>query len=381
MIVQQSVLSLIVQLLKAKSGGEKGLQYLVAWSVFRQLMKYTVPNLLVGRSTKSAACYEHAKKAMRIAVTSPYYQTVVPRKSLEDVKTMLLNIRNAYAETFENSSWVEGQDRFIALQKLFKMRSYVGSPERYLDPAYVEQLYKSFPNVPLNRLFPSWIKAMSLSCHQKWADRTTHIFDETDVKAHYQPDFNLIVIPTAIITRPLYYLEAPQALNYGGLGMIVGHEIMHAYDAKGRSFDDEGEHRQWASRRFMEKYRKRTLCLRRTYKLALRRRARRDEVDDFTESEILADHVGVKTAYKAFSSLPVMQRTQTLKGLNVSAERLFFISHCMKMCAEYSFQEGRHAPKRLRCIVPLMNMQEFTNAFGCSGGQLMNPRKKCDFWS
>ncbi|KAH8039431.1 hypothetical protein HPB51_007309 [Rhipicephalus microplus] len=76
MIVQQSVLSLIVQLLKAKSVGEKGLQYLVAWSVFRQLMKYTVPNLLVGRSTKSAACYEHAKKAMRIAVTSPYYQTV-----------------------------------------------------------------------------------------------------------------------------------------------------------------------------------------------------------------------------------------------------------------------------------------------------------------
>lgn len=75
MIVQQSVLSLIVQLLKAKSVGEKGLQYLVAWSVFRQLMKYTVPNLLVGRSTKSAACYEHAKKAMRIAVTSPYYQT------------------------------------------------------------------------------------------------------------------------------------------------------------------------------------------------------------------------------------------------------------------------------------------------------------------
>ncbi|XP_075744566.1 endothelin-converting enzyme 2-like [Rhipicephalus microplus] len=145
MIVQQSVLSLIVQLLKAKSVGEKGLQYLVAWSVFRQLMKYTVPNLLVGRSTKSAACYEHAKKAMRIAVTSPYYQTVVPRKSLEDVKTMLLNIRNAYAETFENSSWVEGQDRFIALQKLFKMRSYVGSPERYLDPAYVEQLYNSGP--------------------------------------------------------------------------------------------------------------------------------------------------------------------------------------------------------------------------------------------
>ncbi|KAH7957308.1 hypothetical protein HPB52_017343 [Rhipicephalus sanguineus] len=75
LIVQQNVLSLIVELLKAQSVGEKGLRYLVAFSVYRQLMKYTVPHLLVGRRNKSDACYEHAEKAMRVAVTSPYYQT------------------------------------------------------------------------------------------------------------------------------------------------------------------------------------------------------------------------------------------------------------------------------------------------------------------
>ncbi|KAL1444547.1 hypothetical protein MTO96_029769 [Rhipicephalus appendiculatus] len=220
LIVQQNVLSLIVELLKAKSVGQKGLQYLIAWSVYRQLMKYTLSHLLVGRRTKSDACYEHAEKAMRVAVTSPYYQTVVPPDTLEAVKTMLLNIRTAYADTFKNSSWVQGEDRIIAVQKLSKMRSYVGSLGRYLDPAYVEELYKSFPDVPRDRLFPSWIKAMSLSSHHKWADQTSHIFDETDVNAHYEPDINLIVIPTAIITRPFYYSEGPPALNYGGLGMV-----------------------------------------------------------------------------------------------------------------------------------------------------------------
>ncbi|KAL1467502.1 hypothetical protein MTO96_026022 [Rhipicephalus appendiculatus] len=271
LIVQQNVLSLIVELLKSKSVGQKGLQYLIAWSVYRQLMKYTLPHSLVGRRTKPDACYEHTEKAMHVAVTSPYYQTVVPPDKLEAVKTMLLNIRTAYADTFKNSSWVQGEDRIIAVQKLSKMRSYVGSPGQYLDPAYVEELYKT--------------------------------------------------------------------------------------------------------------YRKRTFCLRRAHRLALRRRARRDEVDDFTDSENLADLVGVKTAYKAFSSLPNAQRTQTLKGLNASAERLFFISHCAKVCAEYSLQEGRHAPDRLRCIVPLMNMQAFSNAFGCTAGQFMNPNKKCDFWA
>ncbi|KAH6932004.1 hypothetical protein HPB50_002438 [Hyalomma asiaticum] len=267
LILQQNVLSLIANLLNDTSVGEKGLRYLVAWSVYTQLYYYTLPRRLVGRDTQSEACYEHAGRAMRLARTSPYFQS------------------------------------------------------------------EPFPDVPQDRLFPSWIKSVSLSAHQKWADQTTFLFDDTVVNAHYEPDINIIVIPTGIITRPLYYNEAPEALNYGGLAM-------------------------------------------------LRRRGRQqeDELDHYIDSENLADLVGVNLAYKAFSSLPQAQHGLTLKGLNMSSDGLFFVNHCVKMCREYSVQEGAHAPGHSRCNVPLMNMPEFSSAFNCAPGEPMNPAKKCAFW-
>ncbi|XP_054929707.1 neprilysin-21-like [Dermacentor andersoni] len=109
--------------------------------------------------------------------------------------------------------------------------------------------------------------------------------------------------------------------------------------------------------------------------------SRQQVVNDTLDSENIADFVGVKVAYDAFALLPYRERITTLVGLNISANRLFFISHCIKWCAQHSRLTSRYAPYRSRCIVPLMNMPEFSNAFGCVAGQPMNPRKKCDFWS
>ncbi|KAL3200163.1 hypothetical protein MRX96_043608 [Rhipicephalus microplus] len=102
----------------------------------------------------------------------------------------------------------------------------------------------------------------------------------------------------------------------------------------------------------------------------------RQAVDDTVDSENLADFVGVRTAYKAFSSLPHRKRTQTLVGGNSSAERLFFIAHCVKSCAEHTILAPMYASYRSRCMVPLMNMPEFSKAFGCVTGDIMNPGRK-----
>ncbi|KAL3224583.1 hypothetical protein MRX96_049475, partial [Rhipicephalus microplus] len=142
----------------------------------------------------------------------------------------------------------------------------------------------SCPDVPLGRLFPSWIKALSLSVRSLWADSRTWRYDETQVKAYYEPSQNALVIPTAIISRPFFYDESSPALNYGSLGTV------------------------WQKAR--------------------------QELDEFSDSENIDDFVGVKIAYRAFSSLPYRERRLTLGGLNMSAERLFFIGHCIKWCSE-----------------------------------------------
>ncbi|XP_037275823.1 neprilysin-1 [Rhipicephalus microplus] len=135
----------------------------------------------------------------------------------------------------------------------------------------------------------------------------------------------------AIISRPILFYEGPPALNYGVLGTIP-HKA-------------------------------------------------RQESDNLIDSENRDDLVDVKIAYRAFYSLLYHERRLTLGGLNISTERLFFIGHCLKWCSKESNVVHQQAPFRFRCVVPLMNMPEFSNAFDCAAGQPMSPQEKCNIWS
>ncbi|KAL1441919.1 hypothetical protein MTO96_031075 [Rhipicephalus appendiculatus] len=156
-MVEQPALDVLVDILNS-TVGENGLRYLVAWSIYRQLVGYTVPHILTNGRTASDACYEHASKTMHLALLSCYFQTVVIPSMVEAVKTMLSNIRDAFREKLESSSWVTGDDRNVVVQKLANMETHVGSAGGRLKRDYLERLYKPYPDVPPDRLFPSWIK-------------------------------------------------------------------------------------------------------------------------------------------------------------------------------------------------------------------------------
>ncbi|XP_049276132.1 neprilysin-4-like [Rhipicephalus sanguineus] len=105
-----------------------------------------------------------------------------------------------------------------------------------------------------------------------------------------------------------------------------------------------------------------------------------ETLNDLVDSENIADLVGTMIAYAAFASLSPQHKNETLAGLSMSSEQLFFINHCVKWCSQYRTSGRRYAPYRSRCIVPLMNMPEFSRAFGCATGTPMNPQEKCTFW-
>ncbi|KAH7966123.1 hypothetical protein HPB49_013903 [Dermacentor silvarum] len=109
--------------------------------------------------------------------------------------------------------------------------------------------------------------------------------------------------------------------------------------------------------------------------------ARQEVVNDTLDSENIADFVGTVVAHSAFSSLEPSKRDTIVQGVGMTANQLFFISYCAKFC-ELDYYPGDHyAPGRSRCIVPLMNMNEFSDAFHCKKGSHMNPPKKCTFWT
>ncbi|KAL3252521.1 hypothetical protein MRX96_054883 [Rhipicephalus microplus] len=314
------------------SMGEKGLRYLVAWKFFSFLVQFTEPYMFLRGLSPSVACYDHVRKVMDLAVLSSYLESEVPENVIEQAKDIVYEIRNSFLKTFRSSTWISSDFREALIKKMSKIVSYVGSPGRRLNPAFIEAFYKPYPDAPLDApLFPTWIKALGLSSHYMWIDTTTPLYDETRYSPFYSENHNDFAIPTISMFRPFMYPYGIPSLNYGGLGQLL-------------LTGQEGT------------------------------------LNDELDSENLADLVGTKVAYDAFTSLASGYRDQKLAGLDMSAQQLFFVNHCVKWCSEDDYVASRYAPKRSRCIVPLINMPEFSSAFSCAEGTPMNPQDKCTFW-
>ncbi|XP_054930825.1 endothelin-converting enzyme 1-like isoform X4 [Dermacentor andersoni] len=383
---QKLVPVFLVKALDSKYVGLHGIRCCMAWSLFRQLVYYADPGQLPKHRNPESVCYRHANWLMGYAITSRFYHSVISKKSLMEVNEIVSNTRKAFQAAFQSLKWMTGSVRETALRKIMTMRHHIGAVGALPDSAYVEKYYASFPDLPTNRFFKGWREAAAAAIRQAWADTTMLLHMETEANGFYTPVFNTMVISASMLLPDIFFTEGPAAFNYGSLGRILAHEMMHGYDVTGLEYDENGEQRHWFSRESTEHYVNRTLCLRHLHKNVLR--PRQEAPNDTIDSEILADLGGTPMAYSAFTSLPPSRRDTTLPGVAMTANQLFFVGHCTAWCEKQTTEpppwlsgNAIYPPGRSRCIVPLMNMPEFSAAFHCKKGSYMNPAKKCSFWS
>ncbi|KAL1469043.1 hypothetical protein MTO96_025121 [Rhipicephalus appendiculatus] len=293
-LFQHSV-SIIKKLFQDRSVGKVGLQYLVAWSIYRQLVNFTLSYLFLGDRRADEYCFEHVKKVMRLAILSHYFQTLVPPSMIKDAMSMAERIKRELRTRLENSRWLTESVRASFLNKWSSIRFQVGSAGNRLNPEFVEKFYAPLQDVPLNRLFPSWIQAHRLNTRYRWKDQVTRFFDEEVVRASYEEDETTIVIPVGILQGPFIYEYGPEALNYGSLGTVIGHQLMHAYDPAhlGEEF--------WHTEAVKKEYTKRALCLRRSHRSILSLSGQQEVLNDTVDSENIADFAGTKLAYAAYA--------------------------------------------------------------------------------
>ncbi|KAL1484295.1 hypothetical protein MTO96_032655 [Rhipicephalus appendiculatus] len=121
--------------------GVQGLRYLIAWTFYRQLVELTDPYMLHRVKTPREVCYEQVKRVMNLAVTSHYFQWVVPPRMVYQTKRMVTRIRHTFVKALESSSWISRNARAYAIELLYEITGYVGSPGRRLDPEFVEEIY------------------------------------------------------------------------------------------------------------------------------------------------------------------------------------------------------------------------------------------------
>ncbi|XP_075744149.1 uncharacterized protein LOC142802951 [Rhipicephalus microplus] len=144
-LYQPHIPRMLMKLFNNTAVGRKGLQYLVAWILYRQLVQFTDPRMFLHGRTATDACYDHIKRVMSLAVTSPVFQSEIPLDLLRKVENMVSNIRRAFQKTFESSTWIQPDFREVAIRRLNNITVYVGSPGRILDPEYVEAIYNHRP--------------------------------------------------------------------------------------------------------------------------------------------------------------------------------------------------------------------------------------------
>ncbi|XP_011861519.1 PREDICTED: neprilysin-2-like [Vollenhovia emeryi] len=200
--------------------------------------------------------------------------------------------------------------------------------------------------------------------------------------------FNISVFPAGILQPRFYSQHFPKSLNYGGIGVVIGHEITHGFDDKGRQFDKDGNLMQWWNNATIKAFRERAQCIVDQYS-----RYKLQEVNLYingrmTQGENIADNGGLKQAFRAYKKwVSIHGEEPLLPGVNLTHDQLFFLNYAQIWCGSMRPEEALtkirssvHSPGSIRVLGPLSNSEDFAKAFNCPLGSPMNPKKKCNVW-
>ncbi|XP_057412968.1 membrane metallo-endopeptidase-like 1 isoform X1 [Balaenoptera acutorostrata] len=252
-------------------------------------------------------CVSYVNSNMESAVGSLYVKEAFPGDSKNMVGELIDKLRAVFVETLDELSWMDESSKKKAQEKAMSIREQIGYPdyileegnkhldEEYSDLNFSEHLY--FENGLQN------LKAgaqRSLKKLREKVDQNLWIIGPAVVNAFYSPNRNQIVFPAGILQPPFFSKEQPQALNFGGIGMVIGHEITHGFDDNGRNFDKNGNMMDWWSNFSAQHFRKRSECMVYQYGNYSWDLADDQNVNGFsTLGENIADNGGVRQAYKA----------------------------------------------------------------------------------
>ena len=288
-------------------------------------------------------------------------------------KQMIENLRLAYAERIKATDWMSAGTKAEALKKLNAFTVKIGYPDKWKDYSSLTISRASYlDNVLAAR---EWANRDNLRHFGQPVDRQEWGMTPPTVNAYYNPSLNEIVFPAGILQSPFYDAKADDAVNYGGIGAVIGHEMTHGFDDQGRQYDATGNLRDWWTKEDGEKFTAKAAVVGKQFDAF----TPLDSVHvngKLTMGENLADLGGLTIAYQAFEKTPQAKAGKMLDGF--TPEQRFFLAYAQiwrtNARPEYLRQQVQtdpHSPAQFRTNGPLMNMPEFYKAFGCQDGNKM----------
>jgi putative endopeptidase len=329
-------------------------------------------------------CVETEDSLLGEALGQRYVERYFPPAAKARMQELVKNLLSAMGDTIRDLDWMGAETKKHALEKLATFNPKVGYPDKWKDYSSVVITPDSYLKNVMAGL--RWNSADDRSQIGKPVDRGRWGMTPPTSNAYYNPLMNEIVFPAGILQPPAFDVNAVDAINYGAIGVVIGHEISHGFDDQGAQYDAEGRLNNWWTADDLKRFHERTDCVVRQFE------------DYFIEpgihhngklvlGESIGDLAGAKIAYRAFQKAQQTTPAPALDGF--TPDQQFFIAwgqfrgdQIRPETQRMMVQGDPHPIAKFRVIGPLSNLPEFAKAFGCGGDSTMvRPEgKRCVVW-
>ena len=315
-----------------------------------------------------------------------YVEKYFPEKAKDQMLTLIDYLKKSFAQHIKNLTWMGDTTKEKAMEKLHKFSVKVGYPDKWED-------YSKLTMNPEVSLFENitqvgeWAFQKALDKVGKEVDKTKWVLPPQTVNAYYDPTSNEIVFPAGILQPPFFSFEADPAVNFGGIGGVIGHEMTHGFDVSGAEFDANGNLQNWWEPADKENFQKATEALAKQY----------DQYEPvkgifvngtMTNVENIADLGGVNIAFDALQ-MYLKDHGSVGKISGFTQEQRFFLAWASVWRTlstdQYITNQVKvdpHSPDYLRAFAPLTNVDSWYKAFDVKEGDKLyrKPEDRVKIW-
>jgi putative endopeptidase len=330
-------------------------------------------------------CVQATDRELGEALGEIYVKDNFPPEAKAAALKMVHNLIDALREDLSTLDWMSPETRKQATAKLEAIMLKIGYPDKWRDYSafqvgrgpYVENVWRG-------RVFDF---KFDLSKIGKPVDRTEWGMTPPTVNAYYNPLMNEIVFPAGILQPPFYDPKADDAVNYGGIGSVIGHEMTHGFDDQGSKFDPQGNLRDWWTPEDLKSFQARAECVQKQFDSYVVEEGLHEN-GKLVEGESIADLGGLVIAHAAFEkTAEAKAASEKIDGF--TPEQRFFLAwaqiwenNTRPEFARLLVNTNPHPLGRFRAIGPVANIPAFAQAFGCKGGDSMvrPANERCRIW-
>uniref|UniRef100_A0A3P8YRB6 Neprilysin n=1 Tax=Esox lucius TaxID=8010 RepID=A0A3P8YRB6_ESOLU len=350
-------------------------QYRDTRKAFRKALYGTTSEAAVWRQ-----CAIYVNNNMDNAVGRLYVEEAFSGESKE---LMIAAIREVFIDNLDHLDWMDAETKKAAEEKVRLSISCWPVLPVYFTASncyeYFENILTNLEHVQKKRLRKLRVKVNK----EEW------VTGAAIVNAFYSSSKNQIVFPAGILQPPFFGKGQTKSLNFGGIGMVIGHEITHGFDDNGRNYDKDGDLKDWWTPSSTQKFVELSKCMVDQYGSFSWDLANGLNLNgNNTLGENIADNGGIRQSYRAYLNYVEKNGNEPLlPGIALNHQQLFFLNFAQVWCGTHrpehavnSIKVDVHSPGKFRVLGSLQNFPEFAKAFNCPKNSNMRPEKTCQVW-